>query len=90
MTLLDAEAALKTHLGSQFKYSDWQPLLKAIMDTEGVVEDALKAVDQLSGVASSKSGTTICIPMKTALPEKPKQMADLEVELGDSIHILAS
>ncbi|KIK91549.1 hypothetical protein PAXRUDRAFT_95452, partial [Paxillus rubicundulus Ve08.2h10] len=44
MTLPDAEAALQTHLGSQFKDSDWWPVLKAIMDAEGVVEDALNAV----------------------------------------------
>ncbi|KAF9220265.1 hypothetical protein BS17DRAFT_715144, partial [Gyrodon lividus] len=44
MTLPHAEAALQAHLGAWFEDSDWRPALKAIMDAEGAIEDALAAV----------------------------------------------
>ncbi|KIK80406.1 hypothetical protein PAXRUDRAFT_158789, partial [Paxillus rubicundulus Ve08.2h10] len=91
MTLPEAEAALQAHLGSWFEDPDWRLALKSIMDVEGVVEDALEAMDQLSEVASSCSGIKICIkPAKTALLQKPKQVVLLEAEMEGSVHTLKS
>lgn len=90
MTLPDAEAALQAHLGSRFEDSDWRPALKAIMDAEGVIEDALEAVDQLSEAASSRSGLKIRIPAKSALPQKPDQVVSLEADIMESVRTLKS
>ncbi|KIJ59004.1 hypothetical protein HYDPIDRAFT_171009 [Hydnomerulius pinastri MD-312] len=90
MTLPDAEAALQAHLRSWFEDSNWRLALKAIMDAEGVIEDTLKAVDQLSEAASSRSGLKVCIPTKSTLLQKPDQVVLLEAKIMESVHTLKS
>ncbi|KIK92893.1 hypothetical protein PAXRUDRAFT_146297 [Paxillus rubicundulus Ve08.2h10] len=93
MTLPQAEAALEEHLVAWFEDSNWRLALKAIMDAEGAIADALKAVDKLSKAASSCSGLKLHIPAIPALPlPKPSQVVALETDLHvmDSVHYLKS
>ncbi|KAF6756551.1 hypothetical protein DFP72DRAFT_768161, partial [Ephemerocybe angulata] len=48
MTLPQAETALSEHLGERFQDSDWRPALRAVMDAEGDVERAVRAVQHLA------------------------------------------
>ena len=82
MTLPQAETALTQHLGNQYKDSDWRPALKAVMDAEGDVPKAQKAVQILSA-ACGKPKITIKLP-----PTRPPQLVAAEENLANSIKVL--
>ncbi|KAF9218623.1 hypothetical protein BS17DRAFT_720099 [Gyrodon lividus] len=52
MNLPDAEARLVAHLGHCYVDTDWQPALRAVMDAEGDVSIAMKAVEPLAEAAT--------------------------------------
>ena len=55
------EAKLSSHLGDRYKDDDWQPALKAVMDSEGDVLKAQKAIQDLAA-ACKQPRLTIRIP----------------------------
>ncbi|KAN0132298.1 hypothetical protein V8E53_009898, partial [Lactarius tabidus] len=79
MTLPEAEARLSSHLGDCFKDDDWQPALKAVMDSEGD-----RAIQELSA-ACEQPRLTIRIPTL-----HPPQLVATENELLASVEKLKS
>ncbi|KAF9219960.1 hypothetical protein BS17DRAFT_679489, partial [Gyrodon lividus] len=62
MNLPDAEAHLAAHLRHCYVNLDWRPALRAVMDAEGDVAIAMKAVEPLSEAATRQTGLKIRIP----------------------------
>jgi hypothetical protein len=87
MSLPEAETCLEQHLTDHYADTDWRPALKAVMDAEGDIATALKAVDTLAATASQRTGLKIWIP---AHPKIPTQVTTLEIELMDSVGGLKS
>ncbi|KIO01472.1 hypothetical protein M404DRAFT_150000 [Pisolithus tinctorius Marx 270] len=52
MSLPNAEAHLAAHLGCHYVDVDWQPALTAVMDAEGDVTTAMKAIEPLADTAA--------------------------------------
>ncbi|KAF9239072.1 hypothetical protein BU15DRAFT_27183, partial [Melanogaster broomeanus] len=50
-----AEARLAAHLGDRYVDADWRPALAAVMDAEGDVAAAMKAIEPLYGAAESST-----------------------------------
>ena len=84
MTLPEAEAKLSSHLGDRYKDDDWQPALKAVMDSEGDVLKAQKAIQDLAA-ACEQPRLTIRIPAT-----RPPQLVTTENELIASVERLQS
>jgi len=76
MSLPDVETALSTHLGDHYVNTNWEPVLKAIMESEDD-ESALDAVATHRTATQSHSGIKICIPAR--------QLASAEAELMESV-----
>jgi hypothetical protein len=87
MSLPEAETHLEQHLADCYANTDWRPALKAVMDAEGDIATALKAVGTLATTASRRTGLKIRIP---ARPKIPTQVTTLEIELMDSVGGLKS
>ncbi|KAI9445608.1 DDE superfamily endonuclease-domain-containing protein [Lactarius psammicola] len=75
MTLPKAEAKLSSHLGDRYNDANWRPALKAVMDSEGDVLKAQKAIQALSA-ACEHPRLTIKIPAM-----HPPQLVVTEKEL---------
>jgi len=86
MTLPQAEAALIQHLGTRFKDADWRPALKAVMDAEGDVQKAQKAIETMS-TACGRPKITIKLPA-TARLARPSQLIAAEESLVSSVKVL--
>ncbi|KAG2335528.1 hypothetical protein BDR05DRAFT_859782, partial [Suillus weaverae] len=65
MTLPQAEAQLKEHLGNHYVEEDWTDALKAVMDAEGDNIKAAEAVEKLASVACRRTGLVVKIPSLT-------------------------
>jgi len=90
MPLPNVESSLCAHLGNQYVDGDWQPVLKAVMESEDN-NTALNAVLTLRTAASSCSGIKICIPALPTATEptpKPQQLMLVELEVMESVHHL--
>ncbi|KAF9218755.1 hypothetical protein BS17DRAFT_719628, partial [Gyrodon lividus] len=59
MNLPNAEACLAAHLGHHYVNTDWQPALRAVMDAEGDVAIAMKAVEPLLSNANKMLMTPV-------------------------------
>ncbi|KAI6030513.1 hypothetical protein F5J12DRAFT_779654 [Pisolithus orientalis] len=78
------------HLGEKYVNSDWQPVLKAIMESEDD-DTALNAVSAHHTAALSHYGIKICIPVLVAISnpaQKPNQLALVESKVMESVHCL--
>ncbi|KIK72235.1 hypothetical protein PAXRUDRAFT_22226 [Paxillus rubicundulus Ve08.2h10] len=84
MNLPEAEAHLATHLGHRYVDTDWRPALTAVMDAEGDVATAVKALEPLAVAATCRTGIKIRIP--AANP--PAQLSDAETMLMTSVAAL--
>ncbi|KAG2106169.1 uncharacterized protein F5147DRAFT_543231, partial [Suillus discolor] len=62
MSLPDAESELQAHLGDCFADANWRPALKAVMDAEGDMDLALRAVNSLEKAAFGRTGLKLQIP----------------------------
>jgi hypothetical protein len=87
MSLPEAETRLEQHLTDCYADMDWRPALKAVVDAEGDIATALKAVDTLAATASQWTGLKIWI---LAHPKIPTQVTTLKIELMDSVGGLKS
>jgi len=83
MSLPNAESDLQAHLGDRYTDSDWRPALKAVMDTEGDTDLALRAVNTLEKAAFGRTGLKLRIP---AHQQKLAQLSAAEQELMGSIN----
>ena len=81
MTLLQAEMALQQHLGTRYITDHWNPALKAVMDSEGDVMQAVNAVEKLAAAACQRTSLVVKIPALS----KPPQLEALERDLKDSV-----
>ena len=87
MPLPSIESSLHTHLGDQYVDSDWQPVLKAVMESED--DDAvLDAISTLRTAALSRSGIKIRIPALKEPMHKSQQLMLVESEVMESVHHL--
>ncbi|KAG2065124.1 hypothetical protein BDR04DRAFT_1109063 [Suillus decipiens] len=86
MTLPQAEASLKEHLGNRYVEEDWIDALKAVMDAEGDNIKAAEAVEKLASVACQRTGLVVKILPRTKAP----QLQALEHELIKSIEELTT
>ena len=89
MTLLSIENNLQTHLGDCYITTDWEAVLRAVMESEDD-ETALEAVSSHHAVASSCTGLKIRIPARPASSDsntipKPAQLVAVELEVLESI-----
>ncbi|KAG1763079.1 hypothetical protein EDD22DRAFT_740967, partial [Suillus occidentalis] len=84
MTLPQAEACLKEHLGSHYVEEDWADALKVVMDAEGDTIKAAEAVKKLASVACRQTGLVVKIPPLAKAP----QLQTLEDELTKSMEEL--
>jgi len=88
-----AESSLQAHLGDRYVNSDWQPVLKAVMESEGD-NVALDTVSTLYTAASSRTGIKIRIPAQHTTSsdseptQKPTQLLSAELEVMESVHHL--
>ncbi|KAH9955966.1 hypothetical protein BGW80DRAFT_1257945 [Lactifluus volemus] len=87
MTLPQAELALNNHLGDRYKDIDWRPALNAVMDAEGDVQKAQKAIQRLSA-ACGRPKITIKLPAMAGA--RPPQLVAAEDNLVDSVKVLQS
>ncbi|KAF9220389.1 hypothetical protein BS17DRAFT_680167, partial [Gyrodon lividus] len=62
MNLPNTEARLAAHLGHHYVNTDWRPALRAVMDAEGDVAIAMKAIEPLAKAATHQTGLKIRIP----------------------------
>ena len=90
MTLLSIENNLQTHLGDRYITTDWEAVLKAVMEYEDDNLTALEAVSSHRAVVSSCTGLKICIPAWPASSNsnvipKPAQLVVVESEVLESI-----
>ena len=67
--------------------SDWQPALKAVMESEDD-DAALNAISTLHTAASSRSGIKIRIPALKEPAHKSQQLMLVELEVMESVHHL--
>jgi hypothetical protein len=74
MTLPQTEEKLSTHLGDRYVAKDWYPALKAVMDAEGDVIKAQKALREIF-LACEHPKLTIKVPARSACP---MQLANAE------------
>ncbi|KAF9232764.1 hypothetical protein BU15DRAFT_25087, partial [Melanogaster broomeanus] len=84
MNLPEVEARLAAHLGDRYVDVDWRPALAAIMDAEGDVATAMKAIEPLYDTADRRTGIKIHIPAA----QPPPQLSDAETTLMTSITTL--
>ena len=84
MTLPQAETSLIRHLGDRYKDADWRPALKAVMDAEGDVQKAQKAIQTMSA-ACGRPKITIKLPAA-----RPPELVTAEEHLVSSVKILQS
>jgi hypothetical protein len=84
MTLPQAETSLNQHLGDRYKDADWRPALKAVMDAEGDVQKAQKAIQTMSA-ACGRPKITIKLPAA-----RPPELVTAEEHLVSSVKILQS
>ena len=84
MTLLQAEEKLSTHLGDCYLAKDWYPALKAVIDAEGDVIKAQKALHEIS-VAYEHPKLTIKVPARSA---RLTQLAGAEKAIASSVQRL--
>ncbi|KAG1874054.1 hypothetical protein C8R48DRAFT_538897, partial [Suillus tomentosus] len=61
ITLPQAEACLKEHLGNCYVEEDWMDALKAVMDAEGDNVKAAEAVEKLASAACQRTGLVVKI-----------------------------
>ena len=90
MPLPNIESSLHAHLGNHYIDSDWQPMLKAVMESEDN-NTALDTVSTLCTAASSYSGIKIHIPTLSTATEptpKPQQLILVESEVMETVHHL--
>jgi hypothetical protein len=87
MTLPQAELALSNHLGDRYKDADWHPALNAVMDAEGDVQRAQKAIQRLSA-ACGRPKITIKLPAIAGA--RPSQLVAAEDNLVGSVKVLQS
>ena len=87
MPLPSVESSLHTHLGDQYVDSDWQPVLKAVMESEDD-DAALDAISTLRTAALSCSGIKIHIPALKEPTHKSQQLMLVESEVMESVHHL--
>ncbi|KAF8548889.1 hypothetical protein OG21DRAFT_1488994 [Imleria badia] len=78
LSLPNAEIRLQAHLGNRYIDSDWQPALKAVMDANGLEEEALNAIDRLEHDAKARAGLkiriTLCPPQIPQIQEEARLM----------------
>ncbi|KAG2082598.1 uncharacterized protein F5147DRAFT_783247 [Suillus discolor] len=84
MTLPQAEACLKEHLGNHYVEEDWMDALKTAMVVKGDNVKVAKAVKKLASVACQRTGLVVKIQPLTKAP----QLQTLEHELMKSIEEL--
>ena len=92
MSLPTAESSLQAHLGNRYVNSDWQPVLKVVMESEDD-NAVLDAVSTLYTAASSHTGIKIRIPAQCTTSDseptqKPTQLVSAELEVMESVHHL--
>jgi len=93
MSFPTAESSLQAHLGDRYVNSDWQPVLKAVMESE---DDnvALDTVSTLYTAASYCTGIKIHIPAQCTTSsnseptQKPTQLLSAKLEVMESVHHL--
>ncbi|KIJ29372.1 hypothetical protein M422DRAFT_269209 [Sphaerobolus stellatus SS14] len=88
MSLPQAEDKLQAYLGDCYKENEWCATFKAVMEAENDVEEALKALQELTRNISS-SGTVqhaaILAPGPIAPPE---ELEDIEQDLQGAVNDL--
>jgi hypothetical protein len=84
MTLPQAEEKISTHLGDRYVAKDWFPALKAVMDAEGNIIEAQKALREIS-LACERLKLTIKLPARSA---RPTQLVDAEEAIVGSVQRL--
>ena len=92
MTLSSVENNLQTHLGDHYIMTDWEAVLKAVMESEDD-KTALDAVSSHHALASSCTGLKILIPAwptssNSNMIPKPTQLVSVESEMLESIQYL--
>ena len=84
MTLPQAEEKLSVHLGDRYVAKDWYPALKAVMDAEGDVIKAQKALREIS-LACERPKLTIKVLAQRACPT---QLASAKKAIINSVQRL--
>ena len=84
MTLPQAEEKLSVHLGDRYVAKDWYPAFKAVMDAEGDVIKAQKALREIS-LACEHPKLTIKVPAQRACPTR---LASAKKAIIDSVQRL--